>query len=218
MVYINKDGLLFSCRQPDPNDRPAFMDVLIPLQKPDFQLLKWSSEELVLYSEEARTLGATLEAGHQLHKDLQTKYLVANKKGKSFRMFRSLRKSKNKKNSKSPSKEGSSDESSNKQEQDSSPDGRDKEPLDDDGYVISNNDDIDGYELAAKEESVESTSLIDAHTDANSKQQEAAEDSKLADPELENGYAVPPDTAKESETAREEDEDGYDLATNAEED
>ena len=50
------------------------MEITTLLQKPDFQLLKWSSEELVSYSEEARTLGATLEAGHQLHKDLQKMY------------------------------------------------------------------------------------------------------------------------------------------------
>ena len=105
------------------------MDVLIPLQKPDFQLLKWSSEELVSYSEEARTLGATLEAGHQLHKDLQTKYQVANKKGRSFGMSEY---------SKSPSKEGrsSSDKSSNKQEKASPPDREADEDVD--GYVDTN--------------------------------------------------------------------------------
>ena len=47
---------------------------MIPLQKPDFQVLKWSSEELANGSKGSRTLGAPLEAGHRLHMDLQRKY------------------------------------------------------------------------------------------------------------------------------------------------
>ena len=49
---------------------------MVPIQKPDFQILKWSSEEVNSYSERARTLGAPLDAGHQLHKDLQRTYLT----------------------------------------------------------------------------------------------------------------------------------------------
>ena len=67
-------------RHPEAAQRPSFPDILIPLQKPDFQVLQWSSEELTLYSEEERTLGAALEAGHQLHSDLQIKYLAENSK------------------------------------------------------------------------------------------------------------------------------------------
>ena len=49
---------------------------MVPIQKPDFQILKWSSEEVNSYSEQARTLGAPLDAGHQLHRDLQRTYLT----------------------------------------------------------------------------------------------------------------------------------------------
>ena len=49
---------------------------MVPIQKPDFQILKWSSEEVNSYSEQARTLGVPLEAGHQLHRDLQRTYLT----------------------------------------------------------------------------------------------------------------------------------------------
>ena len=63
-------------RNPEVNSRPAFADILIPLQKPDFQILKWSSEEK--YSEEAMVLGSPLDKGHSLHKDLQRSYLAAN--------------------------------------------------------------------------------------------------------------------------------------------
>ena len=68
MVYIN--------RKPDASDRPGFLDIMVPIQKPDFQILKWSSEEVNSYSEHARTLGAPLDAGHQLHRDLQRTYLT----------------------------------------------------------------------------------------------------------------------------------------------
>ena len=49
---------------------------MVPIQKPDFQILKWSSEEVNSYSERARTLGAPLDVGHQLHRDLQRTYLT----------------------------------------------------------------------------------------------------------------------------------------------
>ena len=55
----------------DPSKRPTFMEITTLLQKPDFQVLKWSREDWTTCSEEARTLGAALETGTQLHKDLQ---------------------------------------------------------------------------------------------------------------------------------------------------
>ena len=58
--------------------RPAFLDITIPLQKPDFQILKWSSEDMKVYSEKTRTLGTPLKHGQPLHKDLQRTYLTTN--------------------------------------------------------------------------------------------------------------------------------------------
>ena len=50
---------------------------MIPLQKPDFQVLKWSDNE---GEGEALTLGAPLAKGHHLHSDLQRKYLTQNQR------------------------------------------------------------------------------------------------------------------------------------------
>ena len=68
--------LLLLYRKPGASDRPGFLDIMVPIQKPDFQVLKWSSEEVNSYSERARTLGAPLDAGLQLHRDLQRTYLT----------------------------------------------------------------------------------------------------------------------------------------------
>ena len=68
--------LLLLYRKPGASDRPGFLDIMVPIQKPDFQVLKWSSEEVNSYSECARTLGAPLDAGLQLHRDLQRTYLT----------------------------------------------------------------------------------------------------------------------------------------------
>ena len=63
-------------RHAEASQRPYFSDVTVLLQKPDFKLLNWSSEEVNMFRVEARTLGSPLEAGHQLHMDLQKTYLV----------------------------------------------------------------------------------------------------------------------------------------------
>ena len=62
-------------RHPEPEKRPLFFDIMIPLQKPDFQILKWSDKE---GKGEALTLGAPLEKGHHLYRDLQREYLIQN--------------------------------------------------------------------------------------------------------------------------------------------
>ena len=65
-----------SYRNPDPELRPSF-DVILPeLQRPDFKLLKWTSEDVTAYSEQARTLGAPLEAGEELYTDIQNTYCI----------------------------------------------------------------------------------------------------------------------------------------------
>lgn len=53
------------------------MDVMIPLQKPDFQILKWSEDDIKSTSTAARLLASPLETGSCLHKDLQRIYLTA---------------------------------------------------------------------------------------------------------------------------------------------
>ena len=55
----------------EPDSRPMFLDVLLELQRPDFKLLTWTAEDVAAYTEEARTLGAPLEAGEELFRDLR---------------------------------------------------------------------------------------------------------------------------------------------------
>ena len=52
----------------NPDTRPMFPHVLQELQVPDFKLLTWMAEDV---ADEARTLGAPLEAGEQLYTDIQ---------------------------------------------------------------------------------------------------------------------------------------------------
>jgi len=61
-------------RNPSPDSRPSFPDALIELQHPDFKMLMWAPEDVAAYSEQARTLGAPLEAGEELYRDLQISY------------------------------------------------------------------------------------------------------------------------------------------------
>ena len=56
----------------DPESRPVFPHVLLELQHPDFKLLTWTAEDVAAYTEEARTLGAPLEAGEALYTDLKS--------------------------------------------------------------------------------------------------------------------------------------------------
>ena len=58
-----------------PESRPLFPDILVELQHPDFKLLKWTAEDVSAYSEQARTLGASLEAGEELYLDFQKTYV-----------------------------------------------------------------------------------------------------------------------------------------------
>ena len=61
-------------RNPVPESRPSFPDIMLELQSPDFKLLRWTAEDLAAYSEQARTLGAPLEAGEQLYTNIQNSY------------------------------------------------------------------------------------------------------------------------------------------------
>ena len=63
------------CRNPDEAVRPTFCEIVVSLQQPDFQILKWSSADEAKYSKAARTLGSPIEKGHGLHPELQRSYL-----------------------------------------------------------------------------------------------------------------------------------------------
>ena len=49
-----------------------FCDLLLLLQRPDFQLLRWSEEDVATFSKKARVLGGPLEDGEELYTELQT--------------------------------------------------------------------------------------------------------------------------------------------------
>ena len=58
---------------------------MIPLQKPDFQILKWDDKDPSSSDGKAKILGVPLQEGLPLHKDLQRTYLPraeAQQKGK----------------------------------------------------------------------------------------------------------------------------------------
>ena len=61
-------------RSPEPVSRPTFPDIQVDLQRPDFKLLTWTPEDVAAYTEQARTLGAPLEAGGKLYTDIQKTY------------------------------------------------------------------------------------------------------------------------------------------------
>ena len=68
-ILLNYNMIL--SRQLIPDARPAFSDILLELQRPDFKLLSWTAEDVSIYTEQARTLGAPLEAGEELFSDLK---------------------------------------------------------------------------------------------------------------------------------------------------
>ena len=61
-------------RNPVPETRPSFSVMFLELQHPDFKLLTWTAEDVAAYTEQARTLGAPLEAGGELYTDIQKMY------------------------------------------------------------------------------------------------------------------------------------------------
>ena len=56
--------------------RPAAPDIAVGLQRPDYQILKWSADEIARYDVATRTLGSPLTKGCSLHLNLQRKYLI----------------------------------------------------------------------------------------------------------------------------------------------
>ena len=51
--------------------RPSFLNIVVTLQKPDFQILKWPLQDSDILS---RTLGAGLDKSRNLYVDLQNVY------------------------------------------------------------------------------------------------------------------------------------------------
>ena len=62
-------------RNPESESRPTFPDIQTVIQRPDFKLLTWTAEDVAAYTEEARTLGAPLEAGKELYTDIHNTYV-----------------------------------------------------------------------------------------------------------------------------------------------
>ena len=66
---------MITYRHPDPDSRPAFCNLmLLLLQRPDFQLLSWSEEDVATFSKKARTLGGSLDDGKELYTELQNAF------------------------------------------------------------------------------------------------------------------------------------------------
>ena len=53
----------------------SFGAMVLELQHPDFKLLTWTAEDVAAHNEQARTLGAPLEAGENLYTDIQKRYV-----------------------------------------------------------------------------------------------------------------------------------------------
>ena len=78
MLLCSDDTFTHACRHPEAASRPTFFDTLLALQRPDFQVLKWTCEEVAAYSKEARTIGSPIEAGQELYTDIQHVYVSQN--------------------------------------------------------------------------------------------------------------------------------------------
>ena len=66
-------------RNPETSKRPSFPDIVQRFSLPDTKLLKWSEEDKAT-NPEAATLGADLDTGQKLYKDLQERYQNVPKK------------------------------------------------------------------------------------------------------------------------------------------
>ena len=62
-------------RNPEALSRPSFCAIIIALQHPDHEILKWSEKDKAVSSKRAMTLGAPIEEGANLFKDLQHTYM-----------------------------------------------------------------------------------------------------------------------------------------------
>ena len=77
---------MITCRHPDPDSRPAFCNLmLLLLQRPDFELLRWSEEDEATFSKKARTLGGPLEDGEELYTELQSSFSKSGNSATNFK-------------------------------------------------------------------------------------------------------------------------------------
>jgi hypothetical protein len=79
MVPLLEDKLqsyfTHSYRNPGEARRPSFCEIVVSLQRPDFQILKFSPTDESKYSKAAMTLGSPIEKGHGLYPELQRSYI-----------------------------------------------------------------------------------------------------------------------------------------------
>ena len=61
-------------RHPEAEKRPTFDSLVEQLSVPDEELLSWSENEHMVYAQ-AKQVGAKLNMGKDLYKDMQTQYL-----------------------------------------------------------------------------------------------------------------------------------------------
>ena len=61
------------CRHPTTAGRPSFEQLRLSLSQPDSALLSWSEEDIAVHPQ-AAVLGAPLDAGKLLYKELQGTY------------------------------------------------------------------------------------------------------------------------------------------------
>ena len=78
LSIIIRTFIPLSCRNDAEDERPSFCDVAVELQRPDFQILKWSTSDEAQYSKSARTLANPIEKGRGLYPELQKMYLRKN--------------------------------------------------------------------------------------------------------------------------------------------
>ena len=64
-----------SCRHPNSSSRPAFRDLLLQLMEPESMVLAIPEDDLDTH-QLAGVLGAPLEAGEKMYRDLQCKYFT----------------------------------------------------------------------------------------------------------------------------------------------
>ena len=65
---------LLCYRHPDPVARPTFSELYQALSQPESELLGWSEEDMRVHSQ-AAVLGAPLEAGKDLYRELQERHI-----------------------------------------------------------------------------------------------------------------------------------------------
>ena len=76
LVHLAGESCFFcaTCRHPDTVSRPTFSELYQALSQPESELLDWSEEDVRVHSQ-AAVLGAPLEAGKDLYRELQERHI-----------------------------------------------------------------------------------------------------------------------------------------------